>query len=318
MNIDNIIMKLQDIGLKITASKLKIGRWADVKHLDGHTYGYIVNTEKNICSWLRRGTDIKGTFKINDSAPYVPNNKFKQQIRDQKRAQEHAYFLKAQELAKQYFNIEDVGNTCKYLISKKVDKFNCKTDCYGNLIIPIRKLIQDKNGNTNAYIRTLQTISPDGVKLLGFGGQKQDGMSMLNFPLRLLPKPDNKEAMSNFAGRIIIAEGYATAATIAKFTTDLCVMSVDAGNMLPVVKQIRIAYPKAKIVIAADNDLKLRETTKGSNKWIWSNTGVEYAIRCQNEVNCIVVIPPTGMDWNDCYIQDGIVSTAHLFFQQIL
>lgn len=318
MNVDNIIIKLQDVGLKITSSRLKIGRWADVKHIDGHTYGYIVNIEKNICTWIRRGTTIKGTFKIDDNAKLIPNFKFRQQIREQKRAEDKSYFIMSQKLSKQYFSIEDIGNTCKYLTSKKVDKYACKTDCYGNLVIPIRKLVQDKSGKINAYIRTLQTISPDGVKRLSFGGQKQDGMHMLNFPLRLLPKPDNQENMNKFAGRIIIAEGYATAATIAKLTTDLCVMSVDAGNMLSVVKQIRLAYPNSKIVIAADNDLKLSELHKGSHKWIWGNTGVESALNCQNEVGCMVAVPPVGMDWNDCFMHDGIVATAQLFFQQIL
>jgi hypothetical protein len=40
----------------------------------------------------------------------------------------------------------------------------------------------------------------------------------------------------------------------------------------------------AQFVICADNDLKLREKTPGSEKWIWANPGVEAAIKCLERV----------------------------------
>ncbi len=325
MNNGFIVLKLQELGLKVEHSNLRINRWTDVKHLDGHTYGYIVNTNKNICSWIRRGTDEKGCFGL-DSKPFqISIKSYRQQLRKEYFREQKAYFDKAIDLAKYYFELDDIGTTTPYLEYKKVPKYNCKTDRNGNVIIPLRILVQDKNGHTNAYIKTIQTIRYDGTKLLAKGGQKKGAMGLINFKTSLLPKPENKHRMDTFTGEIVVAEGYATAATIAKLTNYQCVMAADAGNMKVVVKQIRLAYPKARIIIAADNDLKLRETKENSGKWIWSNTGVEAAITVQQEFNCLVAIPEFNdvnsknklTDWNDLLIHAGTTRTAKMFFKQV-
>lgn len=53
---------------------------------------------------------------------------------------------------------------------------------------------------------------------------------------------------------IIVAEGYATAASIYEATGIPCVVAFDAGNLLPVVIELHKRYPRAKILIAADDD----------------------------------------------------------------
>jgi phage/plasmid primase-like uncharacterized protein len=320
-----IVLRLQEIGLKVTQANLRLNRWTDVKHFDGHTYGYIVNEKKNICSWVRRGTDDKGCFSL-DSKPFsISHKSFIKQLIEDNRKEQKAYFDKAADLAKQYFELDDFGITTPYLDKKRVQKFNCKTDRNSNVIIPLRILVRDKAGFTNSYIKTLQTIKFDGTKLLAKGGQKKGAMGLLNFPKSLLPKPDNKTKMDNFTGEIIIAEGYATAATLAQLTSYLSVMAVDAGNVKQVAQQIIASYPKAKIIIAADNDLKLKETNQDSNKWVWSNTGVEAAIITQQEIICSVAIPDFKgqksadklTDWNDYFIKYGKFATIKHFFGQV-
>ena len=108
-------------------------------------------------------------------------------------------------------------------------------------------------------------------------------------------------------------------------------MAIDAGNIKEVVKQVRLAYPKARIIIAADNDLKLKETSKNSNKWVWSNVGVEAAVSCQIDYMCEVVIPDFSYvknmgltinkkltDWNDLATESGFSIAAKIFFMQSL
>ncbi len=56
------------------------------------------------------------------------------------------------------------------------------------------------------------------------------------------------------AATIVIAEGYATAATIFDATGFCSTMAVDTGNLLPVALALRSAYPGKRIIIAADND----------------------------------------------------------------
>lgn len=74
----------------------------------------------------------------------------------------------------------------------------------------------------------------------------------------------------------------------------------------------------ACIPICADNDLKLREKTPGSEKWIWANPGVEAAIKCldvpTNKPISIVVpnfdhvkdIDHGLTDFNDLHCHDGL------------
>lgn len=325
-----IILKLQELGLKVTHANLKLNRWTDVKHLDGHTYGYIVNVDKNICNWLRRGTEEKGFFVLSDNTklkPFFPrsNKELIKQLREDKHKENKAYFDKAHDLAKFYFELEDIGTSTPYLDVKQVLKYNCKIDKHSNLIIPLRILVRDANGNTNSYIKTIQTIKPDGTKLLAKGGQKKGAMSFINFKSSLLPSPKNKSNMDSYTGSIVIAEGYATAATIAKLSNLMCVMAVDAGNLKDVALQIRLCYPKAKIVIAADNDLKLRETQKDSGKWLWSNTGVEAAIACQSELDCTIAIPyfdeletsKNMTDWNDYMNHFGRINASKQFLNYL-
>lgn len=327
MNSGFAVLKLQELGLKV--DKIRVNRWTDVKHYDGHTYGYIINTNKNICSWIRRGTDEKGSFGLDEKPFNIPYKTLKYQMIQEKHKEQKEYFNKAADLAKYYFNLEDIGTSTPYLTKKKVGKYGCKTDKDGNIVIPLRILVRSNDGYTNAYIKTIQTIKPDGTKLLSAGGQKKGAMGLINFKKGLIPRPENKEHMDKFTGEIVIAEGYATAATIAKLTNYPCVMAIDAGNMLEVAKQIILAYPKARIIIAADNDLKLRETIKGNNKWVWSNTGVEAAINVQQNLNCYIAIPDFNYvknirltdnekltDWNDFINKVGTSITTKIFFNE--
>lgn len=55
-------------------------------------------------------------------------------------------------------------------------------------------------------------------------------------------------------GLVLIAEGYATAASLHEATQIPTVVAFDAGNLLPVTQAIKKTYPKAKILICADDD----------------------------------------------------------------
>ncbi len=59
-------------------------------------------------------------------------------------------------------------------------------------------------------------------------------------------------------GRILIAEGYATAATLFESTGAPTLAAFDAGNLEPVAVEARRRYPDADIIVCADNDAGTR------------------------------------------------------------
>ncbi len=99
------------------------------------------------------------------------------------------------------------------------------------------------------------------------------------------------------ADTILIAEGYATAATLFEATGYTAVMAVDAGNVRPVAEILKKLHPKKRFIIAADND----RFTEG-------NPGVKAATAAAKAIKGIVAIPSfnspleddvAGTDFND-------------------
>lgn len=84
---------------------------------------------------------------------------------------------------------------------------------------------------------------------------------------------------------IIIAEGYATAATIKEACELPAVVSAfDSGNLKAVAKELNKKYPHKPIILAADDD-KYLELSKGINP------GKEKASEAAEAVNGFIVLP---------------------------
>jgi phage/plasmid primase-like uncharacterized protein len=66
------------------------------------------------------------------------------------------------------------------------------------------------------------------------------------------------------APAIVIAEGYATAATLSEALGHATVAAFNSGNLPHVAKSLHALYPDKPIVIAGDNDLHV-EQTQGVN-----------------------------------------------------
>lgn len=79
---------------------------------------------------------------------------------------------------------------------------------------------------------------------------------------------------------ILIAEGYATAATIYKATHQPTVVAFNANNLVPVAKSLKKKYPNATILVCADDDY----LTEG-------NPGITWAEKAANAVSGKVVVP---------------------------
>lgn len=184
-----------------------------------------------------------------------------------------------------------------YLKAKGVPALGLHENRAGVLHIPVRDV--DDN------LRGLQTIDAEGRKRFVPGMEKSG-----NFHLIAEPGKDLSKDLAQ--GEIILAEGYATGATLHMATEKPVAVAFDAGNLEPVAKKLREKFPNAAITICADNDHQhTRKTPDGVEHW---NKGVELAQRAAQEVGGKVVAPiftdeerAKGLtDFNDLHQSRGL------------
>ena len=165
-----------------------------------------------------------------------------------------------------------------YLVRKGVEAHGVKFNGE-QLVVPAR----DAEGK----LWTLQSIAaePGGAKMFEKGGRKTG-----HFHLIGEPKPGET---------ILVAEGYATGASLYEASRKPVVVAFDAGNLDPVVASIKQRYPNHPIYVMGDNDHHLPV-----------NQGVEKAIAVANKHHVGVGFPEfqnkAGLsDFNDLQVREG-------------
>lgn len=308
MDMNAIASNLNAAGFIVQSSQLKLDKWTSVKLIDNKqnkSGGYIINTQANVCSFINRKTLEKGSFPL-DRAKVVSRAEYEKSIRENQKAERDKYFINAQGAAKKYNSlISPDGATSAYLDRKKVQNFGCKIDQKGNLVIPLRSMDIKADGTKVSYIRTLQTIYPDGTKIMETGCEKKGNMFLIGFN-KIFREPEK------YTGKILVAEGYATAASLHMATGLPTVVAIDAGNLDPAMSKITKFYNKAEYVICADNDLQTEQRTG-------RNPGVDAAKACQVKYNCAVVAPDFSKvigggnltDFNDLHAALGLESVTN-------
>lgn len=142
-----------------------------------------------------------------------------------------------------------------YLARKRVKPFGLRL-LNGSLVIPAR----DADGR----LATLQFIAADGVKRFLTGGRIAGCYCAVGRP----------------AETLLIAEGYATAATLHECTGHAVACAFNAGNLAPVARALRAKFPTVRIVICADDD---RDTP--------GNPGLTRATEAALAVDGLVALP---------------------------
>lgn len=168
-----------------------------------------------------------------------------------------------------------------YLRAKQVRAYGIR-QLQRFLLVPVR---------SGGKLVGLQWIGPDGSKKFGLGTPKTGAYHAIG------KSPDA-------GGTLVVAEGYATAATVHEIADWPVVTAFDAGNLKSVALALRRQHPGVRIVIAADNDHR----TEG-------NPGLSKARDAARAVDGSVICPEfaaidSGTDWNDYAIQHGKQSTA--------
>ena len=178
---------------------------------------------------------------------------------------------KAARKARRFLDNATFADRCNaYLSRKKIQPNGAKTggttNLQGVLILPIFKFSEQKG----LELVNVQFIAPDGEKRFLSGGQKKACFWWLG----------------KKTSTILIAEGFATAASLYESTGNQVFIAYDAGNLIHVARIVRAKNPTAEIIIAGDNDV--------------SGTGQTAARTAALAINGKYILPPTvGHDWND-------------------
>ncbi len=139
------------------------------------------------------------------------------------------------------------------------------------LLVPLR--------TTGAVLASLQTIRADGSKRFLGGGRTRGCYHAIGHP----------------KGVLVVAEGYATGATVHECTGHAVAVAFNSGNLLAVASALRQKYPELALLVAADDDHR----TEG-------NPGLSAATAAALAVGALLVKPqfpadrpPQATDFND-------------------
>ena len=157
-----------------------------------------------------------------------------------------------------------------YLAQKRVPPVAVH-ELRGELLVPLRDI--------EGALWSLQRIRQDGSKRFLTGGRVRGLFCLLGHKL-----PET--------GELYLAEGWATAATIARETNLPVAAAMNSGNLKPVAQCIRAARPGLALVIAADNDHRTR-----------GNPGMTAGAEAARAVSGTLTWPRVCMA-NDCQCTD--------------
>ena len=259
-NLDDALRQLQEIGLQVSAADLVIGQNRRVRVRD-------MGTERR--GWYRLhevprndgiGSLIVGSFGYCQGAEIfvhkltLPRADLANVSADQKAAWRAAHAKAradadaeakrsaeaAAKAARDRWASSSPAVSSPYLERKGIQPHGARIDDDGTLLVPIQDITQ--------RIRGLQLIFPERRKV---GELETD---KLTWPKGAAIKGHFFQIGGIPRDLLLIAEGFATSATLHQATGLTVYCAFFAGNLLPVAKLLAKAYPAAKILLCADDD----------------------------------------------------------------
>lgn len=177
----------------------------------------------------------------------------------------------------------------KYLANKGVRAHGIRLGVRNLLLIPVRR---------DGKLVSLQTIDQHGQKLFLAGGSIAGGYHAIG-------------RVGGAINTLVVAEGYATAATVHEATGLPVAVAFDCGNLLPVTAALRKRYPHTSLIIAGDDD------------WMTpGNPGKAKAVAAADAALAVVLFPEFGRpetrgnkdtDFNDMAARSGKTAVRALF-----
>ena len=239
------------------------------------------------CNWK---TDYSGTWTAKEERSMTPAEwkAYKQRIETAQAAfleeQKRRHADGARRAEKLLKALPSASAEHPYLKAKQVPCLgDMKHTKDGQLVLPVL----DESDN----VQSIQFITEDGEKRFLKDAKTKGGFFSI-------PAKDG-----NKTGPLVIAEGYATAASIHQATGHAVLVAFNAGNLLSVAKIARGKYPEREIVIAADYDAPNGEYSAPGG------IGVAKAEEAARAVDAYLAVPRregcNKLDWNDLAIKMG-------------
>lgn len=216
--------------------------------------------------------------KVNDSSSH-------EEMKKEKAAKFSSRLQKVQKSA--------VTGESAYLANKGLGDFAMPVLPDGAILVHLR--------NSDGVTTGAQVISSTGEKRLLTGSVMSGSWFAVN-------APETVEV-------IVIGEGMATSITASLMRPDaLSVAAISANNLKPVAIALRVLYPSALIIFAADNDWHAPDELdeKGKPK---INTGIEMAEKAAAAVSGFIASPPGNekADWDDVRQREGLEAATAMF-----
>lgn len=210
----------------------------------------------------------------------------------QRAAQEKARLAEAHEQAAEHAgNLWAQGSetgSSPYLTRKGVQPYGVRFCSDGSVLVPLRDA-EGQLWNVQRIAPERPTDAPE--KRFIKGGRKSGLWHMLG-------------NLAN-APTILLAEGYATAASLQEATGRPVAVAFDAGNLPNVAKALRAQYPEALLVICGDDDHDTEARTG-------QNPGKAKATAAAKSVHGVAVFPSDlqegESDFNDMHQAQGLAA----------
>jgi putative DNA primase/helicase len=232
-----------------------------IGHADGVPNGYAQNNRtKQVIRWKATGQYLSSEAKA-DLAEQAEQKRYAR-----KQAEGQVYEATAARLAEEMRNNSVARNTA-YHEAKGIEATPGAPSRAGDVLVP--------GYDVEGKLWTIQYIKEDGIKRFAKNSRKHGCFHVigaLNAASAL-----QKIAVSPV---VVIAEGYATAATLAKHAKVPVLAAYDSGNLLSVAAAVHERWPDKGIVVAGDDD-----------HGVESNPGRQKALAAAEAVAGVAIFP---------------------------
>ena len=263
----------------------------------GRDGGYVIHLDAPACCWWINwiaGSKGSVTAKPEKELTAAERKALRERIAAARKAAEEEQrrrYAAAAKLARILWErATPAPDSHAYLVRKQVPALGLRRDGQGQLVVPVR----DADGG----LASLQFILPEKPvngpdKLFLKGGRTAGGYCPL-------PARDG-----GHNGPLLIAEGYATAASLHLATGHACLVAFNAGNLEAVARMARERYQNREIIVCADNDVRTDDSP---------NTGVEAATKAAQTAGAKLAICPCHegrpTDFNDLHCLRSLEAVA--------
>lgn len=262
--------------------------WKNVKPEGGVKIGTLLYMAKERGFTFPKPDPTRPAPAAPTAAQIAEQDRQRAERRQKDRARIQAAATDVAELAGKLWAEAAESGTNLYLTRKGVQAYGVRFDVYGRLLVPVRDGV--------GKLWNVQIIAPE---------KPADGTSDKRF-LKGGRKSGLWHLLGDLTGAdaVLLAEGYATAASLHEATDRPVACAFDAGNLVHVARALREAHPGLLIVLCGDDDRATAERTGGANP------GREKAQAAARAVGGLAVfpdpLPEGGSDFNDLHQATGI------------